>query len=627
MPPRHRSLSCLRTQRRDCVNRRFSFRHCGAGLLVASLLTIESLTLNAEMQPAVETLPNAVALVGPTVINPARGEVIPDAVVLLEDDRIRAVGPSKDVPVPSNADRRDLHGKWVLPGYVDAHVHFFQSGGIYTRPDIVDLNKARPYRDEVAWIRAHLSDTFARYLACGITAVVDMGGPMWNFEVRQAARDGQVPAPQVAVAGPLISSVEDKPLDLGDPPIVKITDVAAARTEVRRQAEHQPDLIKIWYIVDAENKQTAESYRPVVRAVIEEAHALGLRVAVHATELETARAAVQEGADVLVHSVVDAPVDDAFVRLLREKKTVFIPTLFVFARYYAAFVASPDLIAPEFHKGNPDVMSSLFDARHLPLDLFPARLQQVLTGPDPAKAAEQRANLVLKDALPNLKKLRDGGVRIAAGTDAGNPGILHGPALFNEFRFMELAGLTPMEILASATAGGAAVFSARPDFGELVPGQHADLVVLDADPLDDLTNAARINSVIRSGRFMSPAELLCETPAETVQRQINAYNARNLDAFLEAYADDSELTLGQENAAENPAVNLIKSRLVRESYAQMFREAPKLHCQVLQRKVDGTTIIDRQRVTGLKDDKVIERTATYEVRNGKIQSVHVVQDP
>jgi hypothetical protein len=218
-------------------------------------------------------------------------------------------------------------------------------------------------------------------------------------------------------------------------------------------------------------------------------------------------------------------------------------------------------------------------------------------------------------------------VRIAAGTDAGNPGVLHGPALFNEFRFMELAGLTPMEILASATAGGAAVFSARPDFGELVPGQHADLVVLDADPLDDLTNAARINSVIRSGRFLSPAELLCETPAETVQRQINAYNARNLDAFLEAYADDSELTLGQENAAENPAVNLIKSRLVHESYAQMFREAPKLHCQVLQRKVDGTTIIDRQRVTGLKDDKVIERTATYEVRNGKIQSVHLVQDP
>jgi imidazolonepropionase-like amidohydrolase len=593
MPPHHRSLSCLRTQRRDCVSRRFSFRHCGAGLLVASLLIIESLTLNAEMQPAVETLPNAVALVGPTVINPARGEVIPDAVVLLEGDRIRAVGPSKDVPVPSNAERRDLHGKWVLPGYVDAHVHFFQSGGIYTRPDIVDLNKARPYRDEVAWIRAHLSDTFARYLACGITAVVDVGGPMWNFEVRQAAR----------------GTVRCRP------------------RKWRWQVPSFPASKTNRYIVDAENKQTAESYRPVVRAVIEEAHALGLRVAVHATELETARAAVQEGADVLVHSVVDAPVDDDFVRLLREKKTVFIPTLFVFARYYAAFVASPDLIAPEFHKGNPDVMSSLFDARHLPLDLFPARLQQVLTGPDPAKAAEQRANLVLKDALPNLKKLRDGGVRIAAGTDAGNPGVLHGPALFNEFRFMELAGLTPMEILASATAGGAAVFSARPDFGEFVPGQHADLVVLDADPLDDLTNAARINSVIRSGRFLSPAELLWETPAELVQRQINAYNARNLDAFLETYADESELTLRQDNMAENQAAKPIKSGPVRESYAQMFREAPKLHCQVLQRKVDGTTIIDRQRVTGLKNDKVIERTATYEVRNGKIQSVHLVQDP
>src|SRR5260370_23383310 len=81
----------------------------------------------------------------------------------------------------------DCKGKFILPGYIDTHIHFFQSADLFTRPDILNLNSVRPYRDEVAWIKSHLDDTFARYLRSGITSVVDVGGPFWNFDVRKRA--------------------------------------------------------------------------------------------------------------------------------------------------------------------------------------------------------------------------------------------------------------------------------------------------------------------------------------------------------------------------------------------------------------------------------------------------------
>src|SRR4029077_12098446 len=145
-----------------------------------------------------------------------------------------------------------------------------------------------------------------RYLRCGITSVVDVGGPFWNFEVRKHA-NATAKAPRVAVAGPLISSVSRAALDLGDPPIVKIDTPEQAREFVRKLAAQKPDLVKIWSIVD--NDHPVESFRPIARATIQESHAHNIPVAVHATEVETARASVEEGADVLVHSVVDKPVD------------------------------------------------------------------------------------------------------------------------------------------------------------------------------------------------------------------------------------------------------------------------------------------------------------------------------
>ena len=368
------------------------------------------------------------ALVGPTALNPADSTVIENATILVDGDSIQAVGPSSEVVVPDEAAVHEMPEKYVMPGLIDGHVHFFQSGGLYTRPDAIDLRAVRPYKEELRRIKERLPDTFRRYLRSGVTSVVDVGGPMWNLDVRARA-DTTAMAPTVEVAGPLISSVSRPSLDLGDPPILKITEPEAARQEVRTQVEAGVDLIKIWYIVGP--GETPADYRPVVEATVEEAHAAGKRVAVHATELETARAAVEAGADILVHSVFDAPVDDAFVRLLKENDVLYTPTLMVSERYRETFAQQLDFTTAEHHIGQKDVIASLFDLRTLPDSLVPATLRQRI----------EKTPTVASDtvAMRNLKRLHDAGVPIAAGTDAGNIGTPHGPALFREFELMRTA--------------------------------------------------------------------------------------------------------------------------------------------------------------------------------------------
>src|SRR5256886_5923675 len=248
-----------------------------------------------------------ISLVGGTVINPADGKALSNATVVINGNKIERVAIGKQ-DAASLGKQIDCSGKFILPGYIDTHIHFFQSGDLFTRPDGADLNSVRPYKDEVAWVKSHVNDVFARYLGSGITSVVDVGGPFWNFEVRKIA-NSTAKAPRVAVAGPLISSVSRPQLDLGDPPIVKIDTPEQAREFVHKLAAQNPDLVKIWYIVDKEHP--VDTFRPIVRATVEESHARNIRVAVHATELETARAAVEEGADVLVPSVIEKPVDDA----------------------------------------------------------------------------------------------------------------------------------------------------------------------------------------------------------------------------------------------------------------------------------------------------------------------------
>jgi imidazolonepropionase-like amidohydrolase len=464
-----------------------------------------------------------------TVIDPATSKVMPNAALIIEGDRITSiVQNSKELPKNGVID---ASGKFVLPGYIDTHVHFFQSGDIFTRPDAVDLNSVRPYQEEHDWIERNLRDTFARYLRCGITSVLDIGGPMWNFRLRKLAKS-IAKAPRVAVAGPLISSVSRPQLELkGDPPIVKIETPEQGVQLVQKLGQKRPDYIKIWYIVPGvqpassstpqpnaagsptpgqSDTERAAIFRPIVHAVIAEAHRLKLRVAVHATELEAARASVEEGADLLVHSVTDKPVDEAFVKLLKDKGTILTPTLVVFERYGRTFANKLELTPEEKAWGNPEVIASL-DVTKIPEDKRPEQLKKAMENPQPVLDGIQKTYDV---ALKNLKTLEDAGVTIATGTDAGNIGTIHGPAIFREFQLMKEAGLTPMQILQSTTANAAKTFGGDigAKIGAFKPGNYADLVILKSNPLDDIKNASDIDSVMKGG-VLYPADTIIPATA------------------------------------------------------------------------------------------------------------------
>ena len=462
-----------------------------SGVLVA-LVTLLSLT-----PAAAEKL----ALVGGTVINPADGKKIENAVVVIDGESIESVGSRKEKEVPAGSRWVDCKGKFILPGYIDTHVHFFQSGGLFTRPDAVDLTSVRSYAEERAWIERNLSDTFTRYLRCGITSVVDVGGPLWNFRVRTLARTAT--APRVAVAGPLISSVARPQLVLNDdPPIVKIETPEQGLQLVRKLAEQKPDYVKIWYVVSPDSP--VEKFRPIAEAVIRESHRLKLRVAVHATELEAARVAVEAGAELLVHSVNDQPVDEAFVRLMKERGTMLTPTLVVFERYGRTFANRLNFTAEEQRWGNPEVIATL-DVTKLPADKLPDRIKTALADPE---AVLERIQKTYDVALRNLKTLADAGITIAAGTDAGNIGTLHGASLFREFQLMREAGLTPPQILQSATAHAAKTFGGEigAKLGAIAPGKLADLVVLNSNPLEDISRASDIHMVIKGGVAVPSAD-------------------------------------------------------------------------------------------------------------------------
>jgi imidazolonepropionase-like amidohydrolase len=541
------------------------------------------------------------AFAGATLFDGTGADPVEDAVVLTLGDRIVAAGERDAITLPEFTTVVDVSGKWIVPGLVDAHIHFFQSGGLYTRPDVIDLRARRSYETEMAEIKAKLDDTFRRYLASGVTAVVDVGGGYWNFEVRERA-NRQLYAPRTAVAGPLVSTISRPQLDIGDPPIIEAGSPEMARELVRKQLAYEPDLIKIWFIVPPDGNFAPNL--PVIEATIEEAHAAGVRVAVHATELEAARAAVQAGADILVHSVDDAPVDEAFIALVKESGTIYTTTLVVMEGYGEVLGGDFRVIDVERELGDPSVVMTWSE--------LPA-------GPD-ADAFRTYSRNRLAQLMPvmqaNLKAMQDSGAIVAAGTDAGNIGTLHGPAIHREFELMAEAGLTPREILVDATRNAALVFAAEPEFGTVVTGKLADLLILDADPLVDIANLRRIHRVVKGGVVLYPTEILPPSPETVVQRQVEAYNARDIDAFLSFYADDTMV-----RHLPDGDVAFRGKEAMRARYGKLFADNPELFCTITNRIVHGDWVIDDELVTGVVDYPRARAVAIYEVTGGLIRNL------
>jgi imidazolonepropionase-like amidohydrolase len=446
--------------------------------VLACLLIVS--TVSAQKQSGI------IVIQGATLINGTGSPAIRNSAIVIEGDRIRDIGPRNEIKVPGNAQTIDARGKWVIPGLIDAHVHFSQSGGIYTRPDIVDLRKWRSYEKEMDWIKQRLPYTFERYLVSGITSVVDCGGPMWNFEVRDIASHTKR-APRVAVAGPLISTFLPPTTATNDPDIVKPDSPAQAREMVRQQLERKPDLIKLWWVRTP--RDNLDEQVRIMSAAIDESKSHGVRVAVHATELETATAAVRAGADILVHSVSDRVVDAAFINLVKNRDIPYITTLGVEDGYRMVLNQQVALTEIEQKLGDPEVIATWSELGKLPQGEIPGGVPRIPAGPKRPAAYE------------NLLLLESAGVRIVAGTDAGNIGTLHGPALHHELELMVAAGLRPSDAIVASTQNAAVVMGRQNDVGTLQKGKYADLVILDADPIADIKNTRKIFKVMKAGEF------------------------------------------------------------------------------------------------------------------------------
>ncbi len=550
-------------------------------------------------------------LTGATVVRTDGSAPIDDAAVLLQGDRIVAVGPRATVAAPADATIVDVRGKWLVPGLVDAHVHFFQSAGIYTRPDIIELRTERSYEAEQQDIDARLPDTLARYVRCGITTVVDVGGPDRNFAIRARAREATL-APTVYCTGRLLTTwLPPAFAKLADPPFAPVQTAEQCAAEVERQAALGADLIKVWYIV--RRPQDVQANRPLLDATVAAASKRGLRVAVHATQQAAAREAIAAGARILVHSVEDTPVDAGFVAALANAGTTYVPTLMVIEGYAEVLGLQRDLMPIEWQLGQPEVIGTWLDLERL------ARADAGLA----RRAQSWRGRLAGRDVLfANLRAVRDGKGRVAAGTDAGNIGTLHGPSLHRELALMVEAGMTPAEVLVAATRGGAAALGKEAEFGDIATGMRADLLVLAADPRQDIAALQQVEQVVLRGKALPIADTLRETPAQVVQRQLNAYNARDLERFAACYADDVVVgNLGP----DGPAEWMRGKDKLRERWGERFATSPDLHCRIENRIANGEVVIDHEFVTGVPGRDAIHAVAVYRVKDGRIASVWFVR--
>lgn len=446
----------------------------------------------------VGTPPPPRALTGATLVDGTGSPPVPDSVVLVRGGKIECAGARQKCPVPEGVGVTDLKGLFITPGLVDAHVHFSQTGWADGRPDSIDLRETHPYEDVEADLRANPETFFRSYLCSGVTAVFDVGGYPWTWDLRARA-EATTEAPHVAAAGPLLST-RDHWLNLpAERQFIYLSDPNAARDGVRYLVSHGTSAVKVWFIVAPD--RPFEPMEAAVSAAGEEAAKAGVPLIVHATGLTEAKAALRAGARLLVHSVWDRPVDDEFLSLMKEKRSIYCPTLTVrdgYARMYTSAV-----------KGEPvtidDPLGCVDAGTRARVSSTPQDAAGKVDPNVPARFAAMAESA--KIAAANLKRVHEAGIPVAMGTDAGNPLTLHGASVFAEMEAMEAAGLTPMEVLVGSTRNGAQAMGREKDFGTVEAGKIADLLVVDSDPTAKISNLRKVRYVIRGGVMRRQEEL------------------------------------------------------------------------------------------------------------------------
>jgi imidazolonepropionase-like amidohydrolase len=374
----------------------------------------------------------------------------------------------------------ECNGRSVIPGLISAHSHL---GVLQNNAE----NTAAAYNEPN--VIAGL-DQFERF---GVTTIVSLGlNRDLIYSLRSRQRAGTLGGATILTAGRGIGAVNGAPaLPVAPDQIDRPTTPDDARRDVDEFAAQHANIVKMW--LDPMHGKVPEMSTGIYTAVIDQAHKDRLPVAAHIYALDEARELVNDGLDVLAHSVRDKLVDQAFVQSVLQHHTWYIPTLALDESFYI-YATEPQILASKFFReaAGSELLAKLE---------APGYAAKVLADPDTKQHQEDE-----KIARQNLKILYDAGVRIASGTDSGaSPGRIPGFSEHRELEDLVAAGLTPLQAIADATgATGELIHQLDPSMnvGLLLPGYSADFIILDADPLADIQNTRKIAAVYHRGRLV-----------------------------------------------------------------------------------------------------------------------------
>ncbi|MEQ8409058.1 MAG: amidohydrolase family protein [Gammaproteobacteria bacterium] len=398
------------------------------------------------------------AFVGATIIDGTGAAPLSNGVVVISDGRIRAIGAQDDVEIPAGADVIDVSGRTIIPGLINAHGHVGGTlgleGGHYTRDNL----------------QRQLS-LYARY---GITTVVSLGGDgAEGLALRNEQNNSDLTRSRLFVAGDVITGNSEQQI----------------RDRVNAVADSGVDYIKVR--VDDNLGNSQKMSQALFSALVDQAHSRRLPVAVHLFYQDDARFVLDQGADLIAHSIRDEDVDSDFVNQLAQSGVCYIPTL---TREVSTFVyeSEPDFFGDPFflQEVDDDILATLRE---------PARQQRVRNS-----ASAQAYKAALQVAMRNVAALHEAGIPIAMGTDSGPPARFQGYFEHLELSMMVESGMSPAAVIQSAT-GVAAQCAGLTDLGTLEPGNWGDLVILEENPLAAIENTHSIESVwIAGNRVPTP---------------------------------------------------------------------------------------------------------------------------
>ncbi len=423
--------------------------------------------------------PAGLAIVGARLIDGTGGTPVDDSVVLVRDGQVQAAGSRDAVTVPEGAEVIDAAGQTIIPGLVDLHAHY---GGSIEAAEQALRNQ----------------------LYYGVTTTRSIGSDTPDkVALMLEAHAGRPDMPRAFTAGLGFSYPGGFNSSFPNLP----TTEEEAREMVREQAALNVHFTKMWINEVAEPDLKIP---PEIRAaIVDESIQNGLVPVAHIDEEADAIQLLEAGLNEFLHSTVltfgpgsGGPVDapepgQTFIDLCLERDCAFTPTLSIIQNNWH-FAEHPELLEDEDLRRvmNPGALERFSDAE----------TRAGITEAD--NFADRQA--AFRQVQDFVKAIHDAGIKVALGTDSGTANVPMGWGTHHELELYVDAGLSPMETLVAATATGASRVPpvGEADFGTLTAGMSADLVVLDADPLEDITNSLAIDRVMLRGEWVDRASLL-----------------------------------------------------------------------------------------------------------------------